>query len=233
MSRPIPLLLLPGLLNDAELWRAQLAALGDIAACQVGDLSRGETLQALAEQVLAGMPERFALAGFSLGGYVAQQILRIAPQRVERLALLDTSARADPPQRVLQRRAQERAVARAPGSFVGFGERLMRSYVAAPRHGDGALLRRVQAMTRRLGPEVFVRQSRIERRDGRAVLAAFAGPALVLCGAEDAITPPALSREIAALMPGARLVVLPACGHLAPLEQPEAVAAAMREWLLR
>lgn len=230
----IPLLLLPGLLNDAELWREQIEGLSDIADCVVGDLTGSDALRPLAEQVLARMSAGapFALAGFSLGGYVAQEVLRLAPERVARLALLDTSARADSPQRAAQRREQERRVS-APGTFVGFGERLMRSYVDVSRHGDGALLQRVQAMTRRLGAEVFLRQSRIARIDGRELLAGFARPTLVLCGENDAITPPALSREIAGLVPGARLVELPGCGHLAPLERPAEVTAAMREWLLR
>ncbi|WP_434026915.1 alpha/beta fold hydrolase [[Pseudomonas] boreopolis] len=235
MTRPrSPLLLLPGLLNDADLWQEQVEALSDIADCVVGDLTRGDSMRVLAEQVLAQMPQTgsFALAGFSLGGYVAQEVLRLAPERVDRLALLDTSARPDSPQRAALRREQERGLS-APGTFVGFGERLMRSYVDPSRHGDGALLQRVQAMTRRLGADVFLRQSRLRRDDGRDLLAAFARPALVLCGQNDAITPPPLSREMAALMPEAQLVELPACGHLSPLEQPQAVAAAMRAWLLR
>lgn len=229
MNRPA-LLLLPGLLNDADLWAAQPDDLADLADCSVGDLSRGASLRALAESVIAPMSPRFALAGFSLGGYIAQEILRIAPERVERLALLDTSIRADPPARAAQRRRQAQAL-RAPGSFIGFGERLMHSYVDASRHGDTALLHRVQAMTRRLGAEVFLRQNALPRLDGRAELAAFDGPLLVLCGANDAITPLAGHEEMAALVPRARLVVVPDCGHLAPLERPEAVSQALRAWL--
>ena len=230
----IPLLLLPGLLNDADLWQAQTQALSDIAKCVVGDLTQADALPDLAAQVLAQMPASgpFALAGFSLGGYVAQEILRQAPARVSRVALLGTSARADSPQRALQRREQERRVA-TPGTFVGFSERLMRDFVDVSRQGDPVLLQRIQAMTRRLGPEVFLRQSRLARVDGHAVLAAFSGPALVLCGAHDAITPPVRSREIAATMLDARLVEVPDCGHLAPLERPHEVSVAMREWLLR
>jgi len=225
------LLLLPGLLNDEALWSAQIQALSGEVRCHVGDLTTADTLEALAADVLAQAPPRFALAGFSLGGYVAQQILRIAPERVERLALLDTSIRADTPQRSAQREALARG-ARVPGTFHGFGEKLMRSYVAPSRLDDHALLEDIRAMTSRQGAQVFARQSLLERRDGSDVLRAWdSRPLLLLCGADDAITPPALLREMLALVPAARYVEIPDCGHLSPLEQPERVSAALREWL--
>ncbi len=225
-----PLLLLPGLLNDTTLWQAQLHALADIAHCHVGDLTRHDTLQATAEAVLADAPPRFALAGFSLGGYIAQQILRIAPQRVTHLALLDTSFKPDSPERAAQRQAQQASV-RMPGHFHGFGDKLMRSYIDASRLQDHALVDTVRGMTTRLGAEVFLRQSRIERVDGTQVLGDWRGPALVLCGRNDAITPLPVSERMAALMPQATLVVIDDCGHLAPLEKPEQVSTAMRDWL--
>ena len=227
----IPLLLLPGLLNDAELWRAQIADLSDVADCIVGDQTRGQTLQAVAADVLAQAPPRFALAGFSLGGFVAQQILRVAPARVQRLALIGASIHADSPERAAQRRAQ-RASVRLPGTFHGFGDRLMRSYIDASRLHDQALVHRVRAMTTRLGAEVFLRQSALERLDGRDVLAAYRDPLLIVCGANDRITPPAVSEEMHALAPHSRLLLLPGCGHLAPMEKPAEVSAALRDWLL-
>jgi len=227
----IPLLLLPGLLNDAELWRAQLADLSDIADCVVGDQTHGDSLQAVAEDVLAQAPPRFALAGFSLGGFVAQQILRIAPERVLRLALVDTSIHADSPERVQQRRAQ-RASVRLPGTFHGFGDKLMRSYIDASRLDDYVLVQRVRDMTTRLGAAVFLRQSGLERVDGHDVLAAYRDPLLIVCGANDRITPLAVSEEMHALVPHSRLLVLPDCGHLAPMEKPDDVSAALRGWLL-
>jgi len=226
------LLLLPGLLNDAALWTAQIDALSDQARCQVGDLTQGETLEAVADAVLAAAPATFALAGFSLGGYVAQQILRVAPERVERLALLDTSIRADTPERLAQRQALAHSARTTPGLFHGFGEKLMHSYVAPSRLHDHALLDQVRAMTTRLGAEVFARQSLLARLDGHDVLLNWRKPLLVLCGADDAITPPALLAEIAALVPESRLVEIPDCGHLSPLEQPRAVTDALREWLV-
>jgi len=222
MTDRLPLLLLPGLLNDAELWRAQIADLSDIADCSVGDQTRGETLQAVVDDVLAQAPPRFALAGFSLGGFVAQQILRTAPERVLRLALIDTSIHADSPERAAQRRSQ-RASVRLPGTFHGFGDTLMRSYIDASRLDDDVLVQR--------GAEVFLRQSALERGDGHDVLAGYRDPLLIVCGANDRITPRAISEEMHALVPGSTLVVVPDCGHLAPMEKPDEVSAAMRAWL--
>lgn len=230
MTDRLPLLLLPGLLNDAELWHAQIADLSDIADCIVGDQTRGETMQAVVEDVLAQAPARFALAGFSLGGFVAQAILRTAPERVLRLALIDTSIHADSPERAKQRQTQ-RASVRLPGKFHGFGDTLMRSYIDASRLDDYALVQRVREMTARLGAEVFLRQSALDRVDGHDVLAGYRDPLLIVCGANDRITPLAISEEMHALVPHSNLVVLPDCGHLAPMEKPDEVSAAMRDWL--
>lgn len=232
MTDRIPLLLLPGLLNDAELWRAQIADLSDIAACIVGDQTRGETMQAVVEDVLAQAPARFALAGFSLGGFVAQAILRTAPERVLRLALVDTSIHADSPERAKQRQTQ-RASVRLPGKFHGFGDTLMRSYIDASRLDDDVLVQRVRDMTARLGADVFLRQSALDREDGHDVLTGYRDPLLIVCGANDRITPLAISEAMHALVPNSTLVVLPDCGHLAPMEKPDEVSAAMRDWLLR
>ncbi len=230
MSLP-NLLLLPGLLNDAELWRDQLTGLADIAHCQVGDLTGSDTLHGVAEQVLAAAPPRFALAGFSMGGYVAQELLRLAPERIERLALLGTSIRAETPERSAQRRAQARAV-RLPGEFHGFGEIHTRSYIDPSRHGDHVLIERIRTMTVRLGAPVFQRQSQFVRPGGVDVLAGYDRPLLLLCGEHDRIAPLELHREMQQLVPQARLVVLPECGHMAPMEKPREVTQALREWLL-
>jgi pimeloyl-ACP methyl ester carboxylesterase len=226
------LLLLPGLLNDADLWQAQLRDLADIADCQVADLTRHDDLDALVEAVLQAAPPRFALAGFSLGGWVAQHILRTAPQRVERLALIGTSYLPDTAERAASRAKQQAMVAMA-GNFHGFGNSMMRRYVDASRLDDAGLLAVVRGMTMRLGAEVFLRQNQLPRLDGRDVLQGYAQPALVLCGRNDGITPVQRSREMAAMMQAVELVELPDCGHLAPLEQPVPVSAAMRRWLQR
>jgi pimeloyl-ACP methyl ester carboxylesterase len=224
------LLLLPGFLCDEDLWRDQLTGLADVADGRVADLGHGDSIAGLARQVLATAPPRFALAGFSFGGYVAQEIARQAPQRIERLALLDTSFHADTPERIAQRRAANKSVS-LPGEFRGMTEQLLPSFIAAERLHDTALVQRINAMTLRQGREVFVRQNAMRREDGAAVLRGLACPVLVLCGRHDVLTPPALHREMAALMPQAGLVVVDDSGHMSPMEQPAAVTLAMRQWL--
>ena len=226
------LILLPGLLNDAELWRDQIAGLSDVALCRVADLTRGGTLEALAESVLAEAPPSFALAGFSFGGYVAQEIARRAPERIERLALLDTAIRADSPERAAARHALTQA-AHMAGTFQGITERMLASYIDASRLSDAALTSRIKAMTQRLGRDVFIRQNEVERRDGEAALRALSCPILILCGDADQITPLADMRAIAAILPGAEFVVIEGSGHLTPMERPAAVTAALRGWLAR
>jgi len=224
------LILLPGLLCDDELWRDQLIGLADAAVCRVADLTVGRTIEELAQRVLAAAPPSFALAGFSFGGYVAQEIARQAPVRVERLALLGTSIRPDTPERAAVRRSLADAAA-APAAFRGISDRLLRSFVDPARLGDEALVGRIRAMTTRLGRDVFLRQNAMVRRDGEAVLRGLACPLLVACGENDTLTPLAQHRALAAMIATARLCVIEGSGHLAPMEQPDAVTAALRAWL--
>jgi pimeloyl-ACP methyl ester carboxylesterase len=226
-----PLLLLPGLLLDERLFAAQIEALADLAERQVGNLRGSETMAGLAEQALADAPDRFALCGLSMGGYLALEMVRRAPQRVEKLALLDTQARADPPD-VLERRLAQIAQAER-GDFGQVLARLLPLFVHPERHGDRILMSEIEAMARDAGPEVFTRQQRaiMSRSDHRSALGAIACPTLVLCGRQDALTPVDRHEEIAAAMPDATLVVLPRCGHLSPLERPGEVSAELRLWL--
>lgn len=224
------LVLIPGLLNDADLWRDQIADLSELAVCHVADITKGETLRELADSTLAAAPPRFALAGFSLGGYVAQEIMRVAPERVTHLALLDTSIRADTPDRAAVRRALDKA-ARAPGKFHGFGDRLLNTYLDSSHLCDEGIVTRIRAMTERLGIETFVRQNDIERIDGAEVLRSLCCPTLILCGENDRLTPPADHREMASLVPHAKLVMIENSGHMTPLENPRAVTRALADWL--
>lgn len=226
-----PLLLLPGLLCDQALWAHQVRDLFDIADCRVADLTGADEMRALAEVVLAGAPARFALAGLSMGGYVAFEIMRRAPGRVTRLCLVDTSARPDTPE---QRRRREAMLKLAGmGKFRGMSPRLLATqvhpdHVALPEVGGVVL-----AMTERVGPDAFRRQQAaiLSRPDSRPGLAHIRVPTLVIVGADDEQTPPDRSQEIAGQITGATLHVLTHCGHLAPLEQPGAVTALMRAWL--
>jgi pimeloyl-ACP methyl ester carboxylesterase len=189
-------------------------------------------MRGMAEAVLAGAPGRFALAGLSMGGYVAQEIMRIAPERVERLALLDTSARADTADR-REGRLEQIRMARE-GRFDEVVENRFLPAMMNPANPFGPDLRAiVRAMCDAVGPEAFVRQQTaiMNRPDGRADLSHIACPVLVLCGRQDQPTPVEVHEEMAAGIPGARLVIVEECGHLTTLERPDEVNAAMRGWL--
>lgn len=230
MTEKPTLLLLPGLLCDARLWRDQAAALAPLARPVVADLTQDSRIEAMAARALAAVEGRFALAGLSMGGYVAFEIVRRAPERVTRLALFDTSARADTPEQTRRRRGLI-ALARQ-GQFRGVTPRLLPQLIH-PSRLDGPLAAEVMAMAERVGRDAFLRQQEaiMHRPDSRPDLARIAVPTLVAVGAEDRLTPPELAAEMAALIPGARLRLFADAGHLPPMETPEAVTAAMAEWL--
>lgn len=226
------LVLVPGLLCDALLWRAQIAALGTEARCWVADVRHGDSMHTLADRVLNDCPfERFALAGLSMGGYIALQICALAPARVERLALLDTNARADAPEAEANRRA---LVARAVGGdLVGVADTLYPRLVHPSRAQDAALAAINRTMALNIGTAAFAQQQQaiITRPDQRPNLPKIDVPALVLCGREDLLSPLDRHEEMSRLLPQAELVVIEQCGHLATLERPDEVSEAMRRWL--
>lgn len=226
-----PVLLIPGLNCTAALWAAQVADLGAGRTVMVADHGGAESMAAIAAAILADAPPRFALAGLSMGGYVAMEILRVAPERVDRLCLLDTQARADSPEAAEGRR-QSIDIARR-GGFAKIAVMQYPKLVAPDRLDDVDLQRQVRAMADATGAEAFVRQQTaiLTRIDSRPSLAAIGCPAAVLVGAEDQLTPPALAVEMAGLIPGARLVTIPGAGHLSPLEAPALVTEALRVWL--
>ena len=233
MAELIPLALVPGLLCDAALWRAQAEALSDIADCRVVDVMTHDSTVEMAGAVLEMMPGRFAIAGFSLGGFVAFEVIRRAPQRVGLLALLGTRARLDAPEATARRRA---LIARAEkGDFEGVIQQLLKVCIHQERQNDAALVRELTAMMDRCGPEVFVRQQAaiMGRADGLSTLAEIACPTLVLGGRQDALSPLEHQEEMAHGIADADLVVVEECGHFAPMERPEAVTAALRDWLAK
>lgn len=226
------LVLLPGSLCDWRLWQPQLAALRAEAAVTVGDLTQDDSIGAMARRVLTDAPPRFALAGLSLGGIVALEMVRQAPERVERLALLSTSARPAS--------AQQREQWRHLGALVRDGqlhdvvhERLLPTLFEPGRPAEPRLTRLVAAMADSVGPTAYLRQlaALSTRADSRPHLAQIACPTLLVAGRLDAVCPVALHEEMAAAITGARLSVIARCGHLSSLEQPRAVGELLRGWL--
>ncbi len=226
------LVLVPGLLCDEDLWHDQLSALAPHADVAITmEQTRHPTVSAIAAAILAAAPPQFALAGLSMGGMIAMEIMRQAPRRVTRLALLDTSARGivDEEHAV---RAGRIALVRAGHVDIMLGLQLSR-FVPMTRLGDATLIDRALKMMRRVGAATYVRQEQavMTRSDSRPALAAIRCPTLVLCGRQDAATPLVLSEEIAAAIPSARLAVVEACGHLSTMEQPDVVNQALVDWL--
>jgi pimeloyl-ACP methyl ester carboxylesterase len=231
MSDSLPTVLIPGLLCTPRLYAEQLPALWRFGAVTVADHTRDDSMGGIARRILDQAPPKFALVALSMGGYVAFEVERQAPDRVAKLALLDTTARPDAPEQTEQRKRQI-DLARS-GRFDGIAQLLFPRFVAAARHGDRALQAVVRTMAEDTGPEAFVRQQTaiMNRVDSRPGLAAIPCPTLVVVGADDVLTPPDRAAEMAAAIPGARQVVVPACGHLSPIEQPQAVRDALVAFL--
>lgn len=234
-SRPVPgrppLVLVPGLNCTAELFGPQIEVFGGRCDISIADHARDETIADIARRLLAAAPPRFALAGLSMGGYVALEVMRQAPQRVERLALLDTRASPDAPEDTEIRQVAIKFA--ETGRFDDIHGILWPRLVHLGRLGDAALERVVRTMAEKTGPARFIRQQRavMGRADFLPALSAIRCPTLVLVGAEDAITPRFMSEDMADAIAGSRLVVVPDCGHLSTLEQPAAVNAALEAWL--
>ncbi len=225
------LVLLPGLLCDGALWRHQTETLTDLCTTWVADLTQDESLGAMAERVLDTAPRTFCLAGLSMGGYVAQEIMRRAPERVERLALIDTNARADTEAQVKTR--QQLIRLSEIGKFKGVTPRLLPNLVHPSRLKDPTVADVVLQMAERTGQDAFKRQQMaiLKRVDGRGDLPAINVPTVVICGRQDALSSVEWHKEMADAIPHAKLVVVEDCGHLAPLERPYATSAVMRYWL--
>ena len=225
------LILIPGLLCTPALYAAQTAALAPLARVTIGDHTRHDSIAAIAASILAAAPEKFALAGLSMGGYIAFEIMRQAPLRVTRLALLDTSAAPDTPDRSERRRAQ---IARAEqNGIASVSAEQLPMWVRPRRLADAALVAIVTKMATDTGIDAFRRQQAAiaGRADSRPGLPAVKAPTTVLVGREDAVTTVADAEVIAGGIAGSKLVIIEDCGHLSTLEQPDAVTAALRTWL--
>lgn len=231
MTQGLPIVLVPGLLCSARLYAAQVTALWPRGQVTVANHTRDDDMAAIARRILADAPPRFALAGLSMGGYIALAMMRLAPERIDRLALLDTSARPDNPD---QKAGREKLIAMAQaGKLDEVGETLLPRFIHRNRINDEALKAEVRAMVKETGAEAFVRQTKaiMSRADSRPLLKDIRCPTLVLVGEGDELTPPELAKELAAGIGGATLTVVPDCGHLSTMEKPEAVNAALAQWL--
>jgi pimeloyl-ACP methyl ester carboxylesterase len=231
MREPLPTVLIPGLLCTPRLYGAQIPALWQLGPVTIADHTRDDAMGGIARRILSLAPPRFALVGLSMGGYVAFEIMRQAPARVVKLALLDTTARPDLPEQTEQRRRQVEMA--RDGRFDGIAQLLFPRFVAAARRDDHALQAVVRTMAEDTGPEAFVRQQTaiMNRVDSRPGLEAIGCPTLVVVGADDALTPPDRAAEMAGAIPGARQVVVPSCGHLCTLEQPDEVTKVLITFL--
>jgi len=230
-AEPLPIILVPGLNCSARLYAEQIPVLWQFGAVTVADHRHDDSIAAIARRILAGAPPRFALAGLSMGGYIAFEVARQAPGRVAKLALLDTGPGPEVPERTAQR--QPLIELARQGRFGEVTEDQFPWLVHRERHGDAALKAAVRAMNEETGPEAYIRQQQaiMTRPDSRPGLKAIACPTLVLVGEDDRLTPPDLSQEMATAIPGARLVVVPGSGHLSTMEQPQAVNRALIKWM--
>jgi pimeloyl-ACP methyl ester carboxylesterase len=229
----LPLVFIPGLLCTAELFTPQVAALWPYGPVTIASTLEGETIAQLATAILAQAPPEFALIGLSMGGMISLEIMRQAPARVRKLALLNTSAQPAPPAQT-SLFGEMLAQARSGDAVTVFSEGL--TAVLHPGHQqDPALLALNRRMASVMSLEAFARQAAAVRTrvDSRPSLAAIAVPTLVLVGEQDQLTPLALAQEMAAAIAQAQLVIVPECGHASTLEQPQAVNYALQEWLRR
>lgn len=228
------LLLLPGMLNTAAVWQWVRPALEDLAEIHVADFGTQASIAQMAASALELVDDSrpLAVAGFSMGGFVAAEMLARAPERIERIALIDTSVRTESPR---QAAAREQLIDAASRDFEGTVVDAAGAGLHPDHRGDARLTDLIKAMARQFGLAGFVRQSRalMERGDYREVLAAARLPAAVICGASDELTPPRLSQELADLIPGASLDWIEPAAHMTLLEQPDQVAQALRRWLQR
>lgn len=228
---PDPLVLLPGMMCDARLFAPQMADLSRDHAVMVAPITQGERVEEIASDLLSLLPAKFALAGLSMGGIVAMELLRRAPERITRLALMDTNPLAETPQTAA---AYEPMII---GARAGRLEEVLRGFMKpdylAPGPQRLAVLGQVLEMGRDLGPEVLVRQVRAlqRRRDQQPTLRRCKVPTLILCGAYDTLTPLKRHAFMAELIPYARLEVIAEAGHLPTLEAPGATTAALRAWM--
>ncbi len=226
------IIFIPGLNCDAGLFSEQITLLRETRHVAIADTTLDDDIDAMARRLLDDNPDAdLTLIGLSMGGYIGLAAQELAPERIRRIALLDTNARADSAEATENR--QRLIALTESGRFDEVCQTLWGKLVAQDRQQDAALRARVDAMAAAIGPDTFIRQERaiMARRDHRARLGDISIPALIMVGDEDVLTPPALSQEMAEAMPQATLGIIPDCGHLSTMERPEAVNRALSAWL--
>jgi pimeloyl-ACP methyl ester carboxylesterase len=231
MDNTMPILLIPGLVSSPRIFAPVVPALWRFGPVSVANHIRDDNMGAIARRILAEAPPRFTLAGHSMGGYIAFEIVRQAPDRVAKLALINTQARPDTPEATTRRRDM---IARAQaGDYHAILDELFPGFVHPSRLGEAGLRQLVHDMGDDIGVEAFVRQQTaiISRADSRPTMAWIKCPTLVLTGDADNTIPNSLSVEMAQGIPGARLTIIPDCGHLPQVEQTQACADALVEWM--
>ncbi|MDB5567022.1 MAG: Alpha/beta hydrolase protein [Tardiphaga sp.] len=227
----MPILLVPGLGGSPRIYAPVMPALWRFGPVMVANHIRDDSMGAIARRILKEAPPRFALAGHSMGGYIAFEIMRQAPERVTRLALINTQARPDTPEASARRRGQ---IARAyAGQYHDVMDELFPGFVHPSRCDDATLRKLVHDMGDDIGAEAFVRQQTavIGRADSRPTLSAIRCPTLVLTGDQDNTIANSLSVEMADAIEGAALTIIPDCGHLPQVEQPQATTDALLSWV--
>lgn len=225
-----PLVFVPGLLCDARLWRDQAADLADLGGASIADITQDDNIPALAARLLAQSPPRFRLIALSMGGYVAFEVFRQAPERVASLALLDTSAAPDDPARAKEREASIASLSK--GRFAGVTTRLLPRLIDESLV-DGPVGQELKDMAQRVGGEAFVRQQKaiLGRPDSRPILSQIAVPTLVAVGDGDVLTPPADSVAMFRALANPTFHLFHRCGHLPAIEQPQETSRVLRAWL--
>lgn len=225
------LILIPGLLCNHDLWLDQIAAFEEDYDLTIFDHTTHDSLPEMVAVFLADAPDSFSVAGLSMGGYISFELMRQAPARIEKLILIDTNARAD---RAEQAAAREELIRRADSGDIREIARELTPFLIHPdRLGDAELCGRIADMAADVGAEAFQRQQRalINRPDSRDLLPRIACPTLIICGAQDALTPPKVHQEMAGLIPGSRFHQIDDCGHLSTMERPDQVTQLMTDFL--
>lgn len=226
-----PLVLLPGLMCDAGLWQPMLPQLQAIGPLTFGDLSQDESVAAMASRVLADSPPGFTLIGFSMGGFVAREIARRAPQRVSRLVLIATSSAPDSEQQSRMKAAVADSLRHASGRFHGLASRAIELSLSARHAADPTLKQQILDMSLRVGRDAYIRQLEMRRDGDTHLLGELHCPTLIVAAADDRMRSQQEARALCAGISGARLVTIADSGHMLPLEQPERLAALLTDWI--